>query len=60
VLEPAHRGALDRDRGGIERIDLDHNYYFQGKLPEGSPEARNHKRLGLPGNLYAWGRFHDA
>ncbi|MEH3148453.1 MAG: PhoX family phosphatase [Methylobacterium frigidaeris] len=35
------------------------NYYFQGKLPEGSPEARNHKRLGLPGNLYAWGRFHD-
>ncbi|MFD0938870.1 PhoX family protein, partial [Methylobacterium trifolii] len=33
------------------------NYYFQGALPEGSPEARNHKRLGLPGNLYAWGRF---
>ncbi|RVU14203.1 PhoX family protein [Methylobacterium oryzihabitans] len=35
------------------------NYYFRGRLPEGSPEARNHKRLGLPGNLYAWGRFHD-
>ncbi len=35
------------------------NYYFQGKLPEGHGEARNHKRLGIPGNLYAWGRFHD-
>lgn len=35
------------------------NYYFGGKLAEGSPEARNHKRLGMPGNLYAWGRYHE-
>ena len=35
------------------------NYYFQGKLPEGSPEAANHKRLGVPANLYAWGRYHE-
>ncbi|WP_027173674.1 PhoX family phosphatase [Methylobacterium sp. 10] len=35
------------------------NYYFSGALAEGSAEARNHRRLGLPGNAYAWGRFHD-
>lgn len=35
------------------------NYYFQGKLGEASAEARNHKRLGIPGNLYAWGRYHE-
>ncbi|WP_082523946.1 PhoX family protein [Methylobacterium sp. Leaf399] len=33
------------------------NYYFSGTLAEGSPEAGNHKRLGIPGNAYAWGRF---
>ena len=35
------------------------NYYFSGSLAEGSAEATNHKRLGLPGNAYAWGRFHE-
>ncbi|WP_026596945.1 PhoX family phosphatase [Methylobacterium sp. 77] len=35
------------------------NYYFSGVLAEDSAEARNHKRLGLPGNAYAWGRFHE-
>jgi secreted PhoX family phosphatase len=35
------------------------NYYFSGALTEGAAEATNHKRLGLPGNAYAWGRFHD-
>ncbi|WP_018043460.1 PhoX family phosphatase [Methylobacterium sp. 88A] len=35
------------------------NYYFSGTLAEGSAEATNHKRLGLPGNAYAWGRFHE-
>ncbi|HEX8417703.1 MAG TPA: PhoX family phosphatase, partial [Methylobacterium sp.] len=35
------------------------NYYFSGKLAEDAPEAKNYKRLGLPGNAYAWGRFHD-
>jgi hypothetical protein len=33
--------------------------YFTGKLPEGHPETANHKRLGVPGNSYQWGRFHD-
>ncbi|AWN38581.1 PhoX family protein [Methylobacterium radiodurans] len=35
------------------------NYYFGGKLAADSPEARNHKRLGMPGNLYAWGKYHE-
>src|SRR5690606_22790305 len=25
----------------------------------GNPEARNHRRYGVPGRAYAWGRFHD-
>ncbi|WP_375410669.1 PhoX family phosphatase, partial [uncultured Methylobacterium sp.] len=33
------------------------NYYFSGKLADDSPEARSHKRIGIPGNAYAWGRF---
>ncbi|HWM46649.1 MAG TPA: PhoX family phosphatase [Xanthobacteraceae bacterium] len=33
--------------------------YFSGKLPEGHPEARNYKRYGVPGNAYAWGKFHE-
>ena len=35
------------------------NYYFSGVLPKDSPEAVNHKRFNLPGNAYAWGRFHQ-
>ena len=33
--------------------------YFTGKLPDGHPEARNHRRYGVPGDSYAWGKFHD-
>ena len=33
--------------------------YFAGKLPDGHPEARNHKRYGVPTDWYAWGKFHD-
>ena len=33
--------------------------YFSGKLPDGHAEAANHKRYGVPGNSYAWGKFHD-
>jgi secreted PhoX family phosphatase len=28
-------------------------------LPKEHPEARNHRRYGVPGNFYAWGKFHD-
>ncbi len=33
--------------------------YFQGTLPEGSPEAANYQRLGIPEGTYEWGNFHD-
>jgi secreted PhoX family phosphatase len=35
------------------------NGYFWGKIADDAPEARNYKRMGIPGNWYAWGRFHD-
>ncbi|MFC5068295.1 PhoX family protein [Flaviflagellibacter deserti] len=35
------------------------NGYFWGKLPEGSVEAANFKRLGIGTPAYAWGKFHD-
>ncbi|ABL71545.1 PhoX family protein [Paracoccus denitrificans] len=33
--------------------------YFTGALPEGHREAENYKRMGIPEDSYAWGRFHD-
>ena len=33
--------------------------YFMGDLPEGSPEAANYKRMGIPEGTYEWGVFHD-
>lgn len=33
--------------------------YFWGDLADDHPEARNYKRYGVPGNWYAWGRYHD-
>ncbi len=33
--------------------------YFRGELREDHPEARNYERYGVPGNWYAWGKFHD-
>jgi hypothetical protein len=35
------------------------NGYFWGKIADDAPEARNFKRMGIPGNWYAWGRYHD-
>ena len=35
------------------------NGNFLGDLPAGHPEAANHKRMGLPGSWYQWGRFED-
>ncbi|BCM85178.1 PhoX family protein [Methylobacterium indicum] len=58
-------GMLNNCAGGVTpwgtwlTCEENVNYYFQGRLPEGSAEARNHKRLGLPGNLYGWARFHE-
>ena len=33
--------------------------YFWGELADDHPEARNYKRYGVPGNWYAWGRYHE-
>lgn len=33
--------------------------YFTGAVAEDHREAANHKRYGVPGNWYAWGKFHD-
>jgi len=33
--------------------------YFSGELPEGHKEAANYKRMGIPGNWYNWGAYHD-
>ncbi|TNC14229.1 PhoX family phosphatase [Methylobacterium terricola] len=57
-------GMLNNCAGGVTpwgtwlTCEENINYYFQGRLPEGSAEAKNHKRLGMPGNLYGWARFH--
>ncbi len=33
--------------------------YFWGDLDAGHPEFENYDRYGVPGNWYAWGKFHD-
>jgi hypothetical protein len=35
------------------------NGYFWGKTEDSHPEARNYKRMGIPGGWYAWGKWHD-
>ncbi len=35
------------------------NGYFWGKPAAGQPEASHLKRYGIPGERYAWGKFHD-
>ncbi|MFH6781692.1 MULTISPECIES: PhoX family protein [Methylobacterium] len=58
-------GMLNNCAGGVTpwgtwlTCEENVNYYFEGRLPEGSAEAKNHKRLGMPGNLYGWARFHE-
>lgn len=59
------QGTLNNCAGGVtpwgtvlsgeENIDG----YFGGKLTEHHPEFRNHTRMGVPGNGYAWSRFFD-
>jgi hypothetical protein len=35
------------------------NGNFLGTLPDDHPEAANHKRMGIPGGWFQWGRFDD-
>jgi len=35
------------------------NGYFWGQLADSHPEARNYRRMGIPGRWYNWGAYHD-
>ncbi len=35
------------------------NGYFWGQLADTHPEARNYRRMGIPGNWYNWGQHHE-
>jgi secreted PhoX family phosphatase len=58
-------GMINNCAGGVTPwgtwLTCEENFhgYFQGKLPDTHPEARNHRRYGVPGSFYAWGKFHD-
>jgi secreted PhoX family phosphatase len=58
-------GMINNCAGGVTPwgtwLTCEENFhgYFQGELPEAHPEARNHRRYGVPGDFYAWGKFHD-
>lgn len=57
-------GTLNNCAGGITpwgtylMAEENFNQYFLGDWT-GHEEARNFRRYGIPGNGYAWGRFHD-
>ena len=57
-------GMINNCAGGVTPwgtwLTCEENFhgYFNGKLPDTHPEARNHKRYGMT-EWYAWGRFHD-
>jgi hypothetical protein len=56
-------GMLNNCAGGMTPwgtwLTAEENFhgYFWGEVADGHPEARNHKRYGVAGNWYAWGKF---
>ena len=55
-------GTMNNCAGGITpwgtwlMAEENINGYFTGALPEDHPEAENHKRFGITGEWYQWGR----
>jgi len=58
-------GMLNNCAGGMTPwgtyLTAEENFhgYFWGKLADGDAQAASFKRYGLPGNWYAWGKWHD-
>lgn len=58
-------GTINNCAGGVTPwgtvLSGEENFhgYFSGKLEETTPEARNHKRYGVPGNWFNWGQYFD-
>jgi len=58
-------GMLNNCAGGVTpwgtwlSAEENINGNFLGELPADHPETANHKRMGLPGSWYQWGRFED-
>jgi secreted PhoX family phosphatase len=59
------RGMLNNCAGGTTpwgtwlTCEENVNGYFWGKIADDHREAANYKRMGIPGNWYAWGKYHD-
>ncbi len=58
-------GMVNNCAGGVTPwgtwLTCEENFhgYFWGRIADDHPEARNYKRYGVPGNWYAWGKWHD-
>jgi secreted PhoX family phosphatase len=58
-------GTMNNCAGGITpwgtylMAEENINGNFLGALPDGHPETDNHKRMGVPGGWYRWGKFID-
>ncbi|MFZ5734137.1 MAG: PhoX family protein [Pseudomonadota bacterium] len=68
AADPAGRrvlGMINNCAGGVTpwgtwlTCEENINFYFFGKLADDNPEARNHKRYGVPGNILNWGQYDD-
>lgn len=58
-------GTINNCAGGVTAwgtylmAEENFNGNFLGALPDGHPETENHKRYGVPGGRYQWGRHFD-